>query len=68
VLRSLDRWRRPHHDDVDVQPDELSREGGEAMRLAPRPSLLDGDVLSLCVTQVAQALPECLGQVRDNGG
>jgi hypothetical protein len=59
----LGRQRAGHrcrHEDVHVQPDQLGDERGEALGLALRRSVLNGNVVALDVAQVAQPLPEGL--------
>jgi len=47
-------------DDVHLQTDQVSREGGVPIILALGPSGLDGDVLTFHIAQLAQALAEGL--------
>src|SRR4029434_8392263 len=68
LLDSLSRLRRGRHDDVNIEPNQLGREGWEAIEPALRPSLFEGDVLSLDIAQPAQALPKCLGERRGDSG
>ncbi len=46
------------HDDIDIETNELRRELGKTVVLTVRPAKLDGYVLALHVTEVAQSRPE----------
>src|SRR5262245_24168447 len=48
------------HDDVDVEADQLRREAREGIEHPFCPSVLDDDILSFQVTEIAKALPKCL--------
>src|SRR5262249_61995729 len=48
----------PRHKDVDLQADQLSRELGVAIVVALSPASVDGDVLTVNVALLAQALAE----------
>ena len=55
--------------DVNLQPDQLGRKRMEPIGVPFRGSILNDDVLPFHVTQLAQALPECLspGRVAGSG-
>jgi hypothetical protein len=55
-------------DDVDLEPDQLSREIGESIVSPLCPSVLDGDVLPFDPAEGAKPLPECLQLARVPGG
>jgi len=61
-LGGLGRCPTLRDDDVHLQPDQIGREGGVAIILALGPSGLDGDVLTVHMAQLAQALAEGLEQ------
>jgi hypothetical protein len=51
----------PHrHDDVHLQTDQVGHESGVPIKLALGPSGFDGDVLTLHMAQLAEALAEGL--------
>src|SRR6266567_5507907 len=63
-LGSERRWRALGHDDVDFEPDELGRKRRPPLASPLGPSKLEGDVLALRVTEVAQSFSQWLpGQV-----
>ena len=63
-LGRLRRGRRPHHEDVDREPDELAGERGQPLGAIPVPPARDGDGLALDVAQLTQRLEEGLPEVR----
>src|SRR5262249_1331360 len=67
LSRGVDRWITGGDDDVHSQADKLGRETGQPVQLSLRPSGLDGELLALHATQLAQTLSEGLkqGAVRD---
>ena len=40
-------------DDINLEPNQLRREGGKAINISLRPSVFDGDVLSLNIAQIS---------------
>jgi len=58
LLRRLRRCSTDGDDGVDLQTDEVGREGRVPIILALRPSGLDGDALTFHVAQLAQTLAE----------
>jgi hypothetical protein len=48
------------HEEVRLEPDQLSGEVGQAIELALRPAGLDDDGLALAIAQVPQGVPEAL--------
>jgi hypothetical protein len=50
----------PAGDAIHLQADQLRCQGGEAVRLACRPTVLNGDSLALYPAEVVQPLLECL--------
>jgi hypothetical protein len=60
LLGGLGRCPTHRDDDVHLQTDQVGREGGVAIILALGPSGLDGDVLTVHIAQLAQALAEGL--------
>src|SRR2546428_94665 len=60
LLGGLRRCRAQRNNDVDLQTDQGGREGGMPIILALGPSGLDGDVLTVHIAQLAQALAEGL--------
>jgi len=54
----------PCHDDVDFEPDELGRKRRPPLASPLGPSKLEGDVLALRVTEIAESFSQWLpGQV-----
>ena len=53
-----------YHDDINLETHQLDRKLREPIELPLRISVLDGDVLSVYVTTLAQSQPNCL----DAGG
>jgi hypothetical protein len=66
LLCRLDRVRTSGHKDFHLEPDQISREGGEPLVLPLRPSELDGNCLTFHIAQLTQALPEGLDERRDS--
>jgi hypothetical protein len=60
LLGSLGRGPALRNDDIHLQTDQVSREGGVAIILALGPAEFDDDVLTFHVAQLAQALAEGL--------
>ena len=63
-------WPTPGHDEVNLEPHELGREGGEALEPPLRISVRNDDVLSLDPAALAQRLPEgfpVAGDLRGDG-
>jgi hypothetical protein len=60
LLGGLGTWPTPHDDDVHLRTDQVGRKGGEPIIFALGPSGLDGDVLTVHISQLAQALAEGL--------
>ena len=54
-------------DEVNLEPDQLCREVGQPVVLPLGPAVLDGEVLTLHVAEVAKALPESLNEVGVTG-
>jgi hypothetical protein len=44
------------HDDIDLEPDKFLRKFAHSLRFALRPSVLDGDGMSLHIAQLAKSL------------
>jgi hypothetical protein len=65
LLGSVHALRSPGNDHVYVKTDKLRREVGKPFRSAGRMSVLDDNVLSLDVAEIAQTLQECFA--RGNG-
>jgi hypothetical protein len=40
-------WRRPRHDDIHLEPDQLGRELGQPVEPTLRKTIVDNDVLAL---------------------
>jgi hypothetical protein len=62
---SAGRIPAPGHDDVHRETDQLGCEVGEAIELIVCVAVLDGEVLPLDIAEVAQPLPEGLGDPPD---
>ena len=60
LLRGEGARHRVRHDDIHLEPDELGGELGKTVILTLGKAKLDGDILALDVTQVAQSRPECI--------
>ena len=60
VLRGQRRLRNRCNNDVYLEPDQLSRKVGEPFEFPLRPAVLDGDVLSFHVAELAEPFPESL--------
>jgi hypothetical protein len=60
LLDGLGRCPTLRDDDVHLQTDQVSREGGVPIILALGPSGLDGDVLTFHIAQIPQALAKGL--------
>ena len=52
------------HDDIDLEPDKFLRKFAHPLRLAFRPSVLDGDVPALHIAQLAKSLAESFKGIR----
>jgi hypothetical protein len=52
------------YDDVDLESDKFLRKFAHSLRLALRPSVLDGDSPSLHITQLAKSLAESFKGIR----
>ena len=52
------------HDDIDLEPDKFLRKFAHSLRLALRPSVLDGDSPSLHIAQLAKSLAESFKGIR----
>ena len=62
VLGGVGYHRAPsYHDDINLETHQLSRKLTEPLSLALRVSVLDRDVLSFYVANLAQGQPNCLG-------
>jgi len=48
------------NEEVHRDPDKFGRQIGKAIHLEVRPTILNGDVLAVDVTEIAQPLEECL--------
>ena len=48
-------------DDIDLESNQLRREGGKPINISLRRSVFDGDVLSLNIGQIPKILPQCFG-------
>jgi hypothetical protein len=57
---SQGRLRHLRNDDVDLELHQLCRKIGKSIELPFREPILDGDVFSFDVAELAQPLPECL--------
>jgi hypothetical protein len=55
------------HDEVDLEPDELGREVGQALVLALGPAKFNDDVPALDLAQLAQAQPHPVDLARSLG-
>jgi hypothetical protein len=64
VLGSPGGQRIAHHDDIDLQPDELGRQVGEAVGFPLGIALCNRDVLAFHPSQLTQPLPERLTEIR----
>jgi hypothetical protein len=60
------RRRSSREDKVNLEPDQLLREGGKSLGPTVSRAILDHDVLSLRVSELLEPLPECrqVGGVR----
>jgi hypothetical protein len=56
LLCCNDRWGRIRDNDIDLEPDELGRDLGEALVAALRPAILDSDGAALGPPEFAQPL------------
>jgi len=65
LLGGLGRWRGASDDDVDLEANQLGREGGESFGSSLRISALDDEVLALDVPQFPQPLEESRPGTRD---
>src|SRR5262249_37484789 len=52
----------PRHDEVDLEADQLRRQGGQQIRPSLRESRLDHDVLALGPAELAEPLPQRLDE------
>jgi hypothetical protein len=68
VLGRHDREGRRCGDDIDLQPDQLGREVGQAVRPALRESRLDDDVLALDPPELTQPFPKRRAGTAVTGG
>jgi hypothetical protein len=68
ALGSKGPGRTRGHDDIHLETDELRREVWERLGLAVRITVLDHDVLTFHVAEVAQPLPERLDDMWGGGG
>src|SRR5438128_332907 len=60
VLGRDSRRRRERHNEIDLKPDEFGRQLRQLPESAFRPSVLESDVPTLDMAELAQALPEKL--------
>ena len=56
-----------YDDDIDLEPDEFLRQFAHSFWLPLRPPVLDGDVPTLHVAQVAKPLAKSFGGIRIHG-
>src|SRR5205085_5641486 len=56
-----------YDDDIDLEPGQFLRQFAHPFRLSLRPPVLDGDVPTLYVTQVAKPLAKSLDGIRIHG-
>ena len=52
------------HDDIDLEPNKFLRKFAHSLRLALRPSVLDGDGLSLHIPQFAKSLAKSFKSIK----
>jgi hypothetical protein len=60
LLGGQRRWRRPHYQDVYLEPDQLGHEVGEPLVLPFRPAVLQDEVLAFDVAECAHPFSESL--------
>src|SRR5262249_18948906 len=58
MLCGDERWSVMHENDIDLQPDELGRELGEAFAASLRPAILNRDGATFYPAEFAQSLEE----------
>src|SRR5262247_4034233 len=61
LLYREDLWGSRRDNDIDLQPDELGRDLGEALVASFPPAILDRDVATVDPAEFAQSLHKCSG-------